>query len=109
MSHPASLEALPQEDRRFPPDPEFAARANARDDSLYENAAADHLAFWAEQAERLDWYRRWDRVLEWDPPFAKWFVGGRLNAGVQGLRHWSQICSATVKAAPRSPSASAAP
>ena len=44
-------------------------------------AAADPEAFWAEQAERLDWDQKWDRVLDWDdPPFAKWFVGGKLNA-----------------------------
>ncbi|MBA2532219.1 MAG: acetate--CoA ligase, partial [Nocardioidaceae bacterium] len=43
-------------------------------------AAADPLAYWARQADRLDWATRWDTVLEWDPPFAKWFVGGRLNA-----------------------------
>ncbi|HNI71716.1 MAG TPA: acetyl-coenzyme A synthetase N-terminal domain-containing protein, partial [Marmoricola sp.] len=75
-----ALENLSTEDRRFPPTPEFAAAANLREDA-YAAAAADPEGFWAQQAERLDWHARWDRVLDWDnPPFAKWFVGGRLNA-----------------------------
>ena len=75
-----ALENLSTEDRRFPPTPEFAAAANLREDA-YATATADPEGFWAQQAERLDWHSRWDRVLDWDnPPFAKWFVGGRLNA-----------------------------
>jgi acetyl-CoA synthetase len=75
-----ALDSLLQEDRTFPPPPEFAARANARDAAVYARAEADPEAYWAEWAERLDWSRRWDRVLEWEPPYAKWFVGGKLNA-----------------------------
>jgi acetyl-CoA synthetase len=66
------------DDRIFPPAQQFAAQANATED-WYVRADADREAFWAEQAERLDWARRFDRVLEWDAPFAKWFVGGQLN------------------------------
>jgi acetyl-CoA synthetase len=66
------------ENRTFPPSEQFAAQANATED-WYTRADADREAFWAEQAERLTWTRRWDRVLEWEAPFAKWFVGGRLN------------------------------
>jgi acetyl-CoA synthetase len=76
----ATLDSLLQEDRTFPPPPEFAAQANERDPGVYARADADPEAYWAEWAERLDWFRRWDRVLEWNPPYAKWFVGGRLNA-----------------------------
>ncbi len=47
---------------------------------LYERSLADPEGFWAEQARQLEWFRPWDRVLEWEPPFARWFVGGRLNA-----------------------------
>jgi acetyl-CoA synthetase len=47
---------------------------------IYRRSLADPEAFWAAEAERLDWHRRWDRVLDWDPPFARWFPGGRLNA-----------------------------
>ncbi|GAB3212758.1 acetate--CoA ligase [Marinactinospora endophytica] len=63
----------------FPPDKEFAARAVAGAD-LYDQADADREAFWAEQAERLHWETKWSQVLDWsNAPFAKWFVGGRLN------------------------------
>ncbi|MBV9661366.1 MAG: acetate--CoA ligase [Acidimicrobiales bacterium] len=73
-----SLSALLHETRRFGPPPELAAAANARAD-MYERAAADRIAFWEEQARRLTWVQPWERALEWDAPFAKWFVGGRLN------------------------------
>ena len=73
------IEALYSEDRTFPPPEDFVARANVNDRSLHEEAAADVLAFWARQADALDWVRRWDDVLEWDLPFARWFVGGTLN------------------------------
>ncbi|MBO0856493.1 MAG: acetate--CoA ligase [Nocardia sp.] len=63
----------------FAPSTEFAAAANA-DSSLYESAAADREAFWAEQAKRLHWHQPWSRVLDWDDaPFARWFVDGKLN------------------------------
>ena len=74
-----ALSALLHETRRFDPPPEFAAQANAQP-GIYEEAAADPAAWWAEQAERLTWDHHWDQVLDWDLPFAKWFVGGRLNA-----------------------------
>ncbi len=75
-----TLSNLMREERRFEPPADLAAHANVKADA-YERAAADRLGFWEEQAERLDWDRRWDTVLDWDnPPFAKWFVGGRLNA-----------------------------
>ncbi|HJR39890.1 MAG TPA: acetate--CoA ligase, partial [Nocardioidaceae bacterium] len=75
-----TLSNLLHEERRFEPPAELAAAANVKADA-YERAADDRLAFWAEQAERLDWAQKWDRVLDWDnPPFAKWYVGGRLNA-----------------------------
>jgi len=75
-----TLSNLSQEHRRFEPPAEFAARANLTE-SAYADAAADRLGFWEQQAERLHWDMRWERVLDWDdPPFAKWFVGGKLNA-----------------------------
>jgi acetyl-CoA synthetase len=75
-----TLSNLSREERRFAPPAELAANANLKEEA-YARAAADPEAFWAEQAERLDWAQKWDRVLDWDdPPFAKWFVGGRLNA-----------------------------
>lgn len=74
-----TLSNLLQETRRFAPPAELAASANVKADA-YERAAEDSLGFWAEQAERLTWTKRWDNVLDWsNPPFAKWFVGGELN------------------------------
>ncbi|MBI3935274.1 MAG: AMP-binding protein, partial [Acidobacteria bacterium] len=49
------------------------------DDSLYRKAEKDIEAFWAEQAEAVDWFRKWDRVRQWEPPWVKWFLGGKLN------------------------------
>src|SRR5262245_21887144 len=75
-----TLSNLLHEERRFAPPADLAAHANVTEEA-YARAAADPEAFWAEQAERLDWAEKWDRVLDWDnAPFAKWFVGGRLNA-----------------------------
>jgi acetyl-CoA synthetase len=77
----AAIEDYLVEDRTFPPPPDFAAAALVNDRSLHDEADADHEGFWARQAgELLDWSTPWDTVLEWDLPFAKWFVGGRLNA-----------------------------
>ena len=74
-----TISNLSNEERRFPPSAEFAAAANVQA-SAYEEASADRLAFWAKQAERLTWTTRWSEVLDWsDAPFAKWFVGGKLN------------------------------
>jgi acetyl-CoA synthetase len=72
--------ALLQEDRRYPPSEEFKAQANWNDPSVYERAEADPDGFWAEQARLIDWYKPWDRVLEWDAPQAKWFAGAEVNA-----------------------------
>ncbi|WP_112262565.1 acetate--CoA ligase [Lentzea terrae] len=74
-----ALDNLLTESRTFPPSAEFAAQANAQPE-LYEEAKADREAFWAKQAERLHWDTKWTQVLDWsDAPFAKWFVGGKLN------------------------------
>ncbi|HEY9263716.1 MAG TPA: acetate--CoA ligase [Mycobacterium sp.] len=63
----------------YPPAPEFAENANATE-ALYDAAEADRLAFWADQANRLSWETPFTEVLDWsEAPFAKWFVGGKLN------------------------------
>jgi acetyl-CoA synthetase len=68
--------------QRFEPDPAFVAQATA-DGELYARAELDRLAFWDEQARALSWSHPWTQTLDWsDPPFAKWFVGGRLNVAV---------------------------
>jgi acetyl-CoA synthetase len=82
-----ALSNLGSENRTFAPSPEFAAQANAKSD-IYQEADRDYLAFWEKQAENLYWHRKWDQVLDWQSPFAKWFIGGKLNASYNALdRH----------------------
>ena len=82
-----SLSNLLSENRTFPPSAEFAAQANAKAD-LYDEAERDRLAFWEKQAGQLHWHKKWDQVLDWQVPFAKWFVGGKINACYNALdRH----------------------
>ena len=76
-----ALSNLLHETRTFPPSEEFAAAANAKAD-LYERADTDRLAFWEQEARRLEWAQDWTQTLDWQPPFAKWFVGGKLNVAV---------------------------
>jgi len=76
------IDALLQEDRRFEPSAAFRAAANVNDPGVYERAAKDPEAFWAGFAGELDWITPWTTVLEWTPPYAKWFLGGTLNASV---------------------------
>jgi acetyl-CoA synthetase len=74
-----TLANLLQETRRFAPPPALADQANVTANA-YGAAGADRLGFWARQADRLHWHKKWDQVLDWtNPPFAKWFVGGELN------------------------------
>jgi acetyl-CoA synthetase len=83
-----NIAALLSEDRVFRPSEEFRARAVVRDRSVFEEADADHEAFWAAQAEQLAWFTPWDSVMEWTPPTVRWFSGGTLNASVNCLdRH----------------------
>jgi len=75
-----AIEALLQEQRVFPPSEEFKRQANVNDPAIYDEAARDYEAFWAKCAEMLDWYEKWHTTLEWNPPCARWFIGGKLNA-----------------------------
>ena len=75
------LSALLHETRTFAPPEEFAKEANAQP-GIYAEAESDPLAFWASQAKQLTWDTPWTDVLEWNLPFAKWFVGGKLNVAV---------------------------
>ncbi|HEX5493538.1 MAG TPA: acetyl-coenzyme A synthetase N-terminal domain-containing protein, partial [Mycobacteriales bacterium] len=74
-----ALSNLLRENRHFDPPAELAASANLKADA-YDAASADRLAFWEQQARRLTWATPWEKTLEWELPFAKWFVGGTLNA-----------------------------
>ena len=83
-----TIEALLSEQRVIEPPEEFRARAVVNDPSIYEQAEADHEGFWAEQASRLSWFEPWNTVMEWNPPWVKWFLGGKLNASYNCLdRH----------------------
>ncbi len=85
----ATIEALLAEGRTFPPPPEFKKTARIVDAEIYDEAERDFEGFWARQAaELLDWTEEWHTILEWDLPFAKWFVGGTLNVSFNCLdRH----------------------
>ncbi|HET8874027.1 MAG TPA: acetyl-coenzyme A synthetase N-terminal domain-containing protein, partial [Gaiellaceae bacterium] len=74
-TQPAAIETMFLEERRYPPDPEFAAQANAQQE-LY---GRDFEELWAREAERITWFEPWTTLLEWEAPYAKWYVGGRLN------------------------------
>ncbi|HXW77635.1 MAG TPA: acetyl-coenzyme A synthetase N-terminal domain-containing protein, partial [Candidatus Eremiobacteraceae bacterium] len=85
-----AIEALFAENRSFPPSDAFKKHALLNDPSIYDRAAKDPLAFWAEQAERLSWFEKWHTVLHWDDArkAARWFDGGKLNVSYNCLdRH----------------------
>ena len=83
-----NIAALLSEERVFEPSEEFRSRAVVQDRAVYESAEADHESFWAEQADRLGWVKRWDTVMTWTPPWVRWFEGGQLNASYNCLdRH----------------------
>ncbi|HET7251126.1 MAG TPA: acetate--CoA ligase [Gemmatimonadales bacterium] len=82
------IETLLDEQRSFPPPDGCRARAWVRDLEIYERARQDREGYWADWARELQWIKPWDRVLEWKPPHAKWFLGGKLNASANCLdRH----------------------
>ncbi len=83
-----ALDDLLREDRRFAPSAAFRAQANVNDPAIREAAEADPEGYWAKWAGELHWFRKWDRVLEWNPPHARWFVGGKINVAYNCLdRH----------------------
>jgi acetyl-CoA synthetase len=77
------IESVLKEDRVFEPPKDFSAKAQIKNlqdyETLYKQALDDPEGFWASMAKELDWFTPWEKVLEWNPPFAKWFVGGRTN------------------------------
>jgi acetyl-CoA synthetase len=82
------IDVLLQENRKFEPSDEFRSNAFISDSQAYDDAAANYEQYWASEAEKLEWMKKWDKVLEWNPPHAKWFTGGKLNVTVSCLdRH----------------------
>ncbi|HEX9695003.1 MAG TPA: acetate--CoA ligase [Actinomycetota bacterium] len=88
MTDEKNIAALLDEHRVIDPPGAFRANALVSDDGVYARAGADPDAFWAEQARRLEWFTPWERVMDWTPPWVRWFGGGTLNATVSCLdRH----------------------
>src|SRR2546425_10737353 len=82
------IQALLKEDRKFPPPKAFKARALVKSDAIYREAAKNPVRFWEQRAKELTWFKPWKKALEWKPPYAKWFVGGKLNVAYNCLdRH----------------------
>jgi len=75
-----TIETLLHEERQYAPSPQFVAQANMSDPDVYKRAEEDPEGFWSEAAKRIDWFKEPTSVLEWNPPFAKWFADGQLNA-----------------------------
>jgi acetyl-CoA synthetase len=76
---PEAIEVLLAEGKVFPPPEDFRTTAWVNDKNIYEKADKDFEGFWASFAEELHWFQKWDTVLEWNPPWAKWFINGKLN------------------------------
>lgn len=84
----ATVDNLLKEDRLFQPTDAFKSQAIMNDPAIYESAAKDPQGYWVDHAKTLDWFKEWDQVLDWQPPFAKWFIGGKINASYNCLdRH----------------------
>src|SRR3989449_2226953 len=82
------IQALLKEDRKFPPPKAFVKRALVKRDAIYREAAKNPVRFWEQRAKELTWFKPWKKALEWKPPYAKWFVGGKLNVAYNCLdRH----------------------
>ncbi len=95
------LEALLKEERTFPPPAYFVEKALVKDASIYEEAKADREGFWAKQAESIDWFQKWDKVLDTsNAPFFKWFVNGKLNVSYncidRHLKTWRRTKAAII-------------
>ena len=73
------IDALLQENRKFPPSKEFKSKALLNDPKVYEQ---DPEKFWEDRANELEWFSKWKTVCEWTPPHSKWFVGGKINVSV---------------------------
>src|SRR5512145_1537910 len=83
-----AIEVLLDEQRNFAPPAELKKSAHVRSAGVYASARKDPETFWAKAAKELEWFKSWDQVLEWNSPWAKWFVGGKLNASYNCLdRH----------------------
>src|SRR5437773_887435 len=84
----ATIDSLLKEREQYPPSAAFRKSAHLKNDTFRQDAAKDPGAFWSRMAKELDWIAPWSKVLEWNPPFAKWFLDGQLNVSANCLdRH----------------------
>lgn len=82
------MEELLREERSFSPPSNFTQQANIKSNSIYKSASEDVTTYWGKEADKLYWFKKWDKVLEWEPPFAKWFLNGKINVAYNCLdRH----------------------
>jgi acetyl-CoA synthetase len=88
----SEIDALLHENRKFPPSEAFQERARLSDPAIYEQASEMPEAFWEAAANELEWFTKWETVLEWTPPHCKWFLGGTLNVSVNCVdRHIATV------------------
>src|SRR3954462_67671 len=92
VAHQQDIDSILREARKFDPPAEFSRHARIKSmaeyQKIYDAAAADPEKFWAGVAGELHWFQKWNRVLEWNLPWAKWFVGGKINLSYNCLdRH----------------------
>ena len=88
-----TIETLLQENRIFHPSESFRSSAHIQSEKIYEEAEKDFEGFWKKAAENLDWFHKWNKILEWKPPFAKWFLGGK-----KGKKRFNQsACKSVVE------------
>src|SRR6185312_10407875 len=85
-AHPQDIQSVLREGRKFDPPAEFSEQARVKSMAeyrkMYDAAEADPEKFWAGIAGELHWFQKWNRVLEWNLPWAKWFVGGKINLSI---------------------------
>mgnify|MGYP003694262451 CR=1 FL=1 len=92
-----SIDSVLHEDRKFECPPAFAEKAHVKTleeyEHLYKESVEQPEKFWGRIADELHWFKRWDNVLEWNAPWAKWFVGGQINLSYNCLDRHVQTCA----------------
>ena len=79
------LESRKKREKIYGETPDYDINLGNTDHSIRRNADSDFISFWDKQAKLLSWFKNWENTLDWNPPFAKWFVGGKINASFNAL------------------------
>src|SRR3989338_6768452 len=90
ISPPANIQGAIVSSKVIQPPKSFVKNAIVTDKKIYEKAAKNPQAFWDEAAKNLAWFKPWKKVLEWKPPYSKWFVGGKLNVSYNCVDRWAK-------------------